>query len=132
MTTTQRADKRTTKSLEITPASTLKKPDAGTSTVGSAVTTMSMLPSAPWPAILLASIGAVGVIYAAVAPNVDENRRVFGIVFSILWCMMFAIIMWAFWCNKQENSAWWLFVLSLSLYLLFFILIIMFNIGQSL
>lgn len=82
----------------------------------------------PWPTIIISSVGVLGIIYAA-TPATDNNRRTLGIIMSILWPLAFALILLIFWNRGQEDTAWWMLLLSLSAFLIFYVVVIMFNAG---
>ena len=84
----------------------------------------------PWPTIIILVMGSIIVIYAAVGPGVDVNRRFFGIVLSALWSLMWSLILYVLWRNTLGREAWWLLLIPVSSLLLFFILIIIFNAGS--
>lgn len=95
------------------------------------ITTSYGLYDAPWPTIIISVIGAIIVIYIAVAPNVDENRRIFGIVLMTLWTIAWALILWVLWKEGHRASSWWLLLIPVIAMALFFIVIIILNIGSS-
>lgn len=85
----------------------------------------------PWPTIIISVLGAIVVIYTAVAPNVDENRRIFGIVLMTLWTIIWALILWVLWRECQREASWWLLLIPVIMMALFFILIIVIDVGSS-
>jgi len=87
--------------------------------------------SVPWPTIIISILGAVVVIYTAVAPNVDNNRRVFGVVLMLLWTIVWALILWVLWKDYHRPASWWLLLIPVIIMALFFILIIVMNVGAS-
>jgi hypothetical protein len=87
--------------------------------------------SAPWPSLIIAMLSAAAIIYTAVASGIDSDRRVFGIAFILLWAALWAIILWVLWYAAQQQTAWYLLLFSTALGLLFFLLIIVFNVGNS-
>jgi hypothetical protein len=108
----------------------------GTTGVVEKQTTVFVAPScqineAPWPTIIISVLGAIVVIYTAVAPNVDENRRVFGIVLMVLWTLIWALILWVLWKECHRSASWWLLLIPVIIMALFFILIIIMNVGSS-
>lgn len=85
----------------------------------------------PWPTIIISVLGAIVIIYTAVAPNVDENRRVFGVVFLLLWTLIWAILLWVLWRECHRSASWWLLLIPVIAMALFFVLIIVMNVGSS-
>lgn len=85
----------------------------------------------PWPTIIISILGAIVIIYTAVAPNVDENRRIFGVVFLLLWTLIWAILLWVLWRECHRSSSWWLLLIPVITMALFFVLIIIMNVGSS-
>ncbi len=82
---------------------------------------------APWQMIILAIVGSVFLIYTAVAPNINSNRRIFGIIMILLWTILFSIILWILWRDGLNNVAWLLSIVPISLLVLFFVMIIVLN-----
>ena len=89
-------------------------------------------PTVAWPAIILALIGGILVVYTAIAPGVDTNARIFGIVLLTLWTIMWALILWVLWRGCRRSISWWLLLIPLIVMGLFFVLIIIMNMGSSL
>ena len=85
----------------------------------------------PWPTIIISVLGAIIIIYTAVAPNVDNNRRIFGIVLIALWTAIWALILWVLWRECHRSASWWLLLIPVILMAIFFILIIILNVGSS-
>ena len=107
----------------VVPVTTIREPIV----VGSVCTVYE----APWPTIIISMLGAVVIIYAAVAPRVDHNRRLFGVVLMLLWTLIWAIILWVLWRECHHSAAWWLLLIPVIIMAIFFILIIIMNIGSS-
>ena len=84
-----------------------------------------------WPAIILALIGGVLVVYTAIAPGVNTNARIFGIILLTLWTIMWALILWVMWRDCHRSISWWLLFIPLTVMGLFFVLIIIMNMGMS-
>ena len=84
---------------------------------------------APWPTIIISVIGAIIIVYTAVAPNVNNDRRIFGIVLMTLWTIVWALILWVLWKECHRAATWWLLIVPVTIMALFFILIIIMNIG---
>ena len=85
----------------------------------------------PWPTIIISVLGAIVVMYTAIAPGVDENRRIFGVIITILWTVMWALILWVLWKDCHRSATWWLLLVPVALLAVFFILIIVANVGSS-
>lgn len=85
----------------------------------------------PWPTIIISVLGAIVVIYTAIAPNVDENRRVFGVILMLLWTAVWAIILWVLWRECHRSASWWLLLIPVILMAIFFVVIIILNLGSS-
>lgn len=85
----------------------------------------------PWPSIIIAVIGGVILMYTAVAPNVDINRRLFGIMMVLLWCTMWALVLWVLWKECHRPVTWWLLFIPVILVLIFFVLVILADVGAS-
>jgi hypothetical protein len=107
------------------------------------VTTVSPLPpqvkevgpacdrsAAPWPVIIVAIVGGVLVIYTAVAPGVSTDRRAFGAILLGLWTLAWALILWVIWRECHHPAAWWLLLVPIALMTLFFVLIIILDLGE--
>lgn len=76
------------------------------------------------PSVILSVIGLILVLYTAFAPNIETNRRVFGIVFTILWVMLFSLVAWGIWKN-DKSTAWFLIFVPLLYLILFFIVVVL-------
>ena len=85
--------------------------------------------TAPWPTIIISILGAVLIIYTAVAPNLDSNRRIFGVVLLILWTLIWALLLWVIWRECRQATSWWLLLIPVIAMILFFVLIIVLNLG---
>jgi hypothetical protein len=84
---------------------------------------------APWPTIIIAIVGVGLVIYTGVAPDIEPNLRVFGLVLMLLWTILWAILLWVLWHECHQVVAWWLLILPIAVMLIFFILIIILKFG---
>jgi hypothetical protein len=106
----------------------------GTDTTSDEITTSSTIvkskPRICWQALAILVFGAFIVIYAAVAPGVQTNRRVFSIVMMLLWAILWALILWITWKDSSNLVVWLLFLIPLSLMIVFFILVIVMNIDS--
>lgn len=123
----------TTRTVRIIPVETVP---VETKTVQVVTTKVNPGPSceissAPWPTIIISVIGAVIIIYAAVAPGVDQNRRLFGVIFTLLWTAIWALILWVLWRECHRSASWWILLIPVALIMLFFILVIILNVGGS-
>ena len=87
--------------------------------------------SVPWAMIILLILGAIIVMYTAIAPNITSERRIFGIVITILWVAIWTVILWVLWRNNSYESTWWALLIPITMLLLFFILIILLNLGTN-
>jgi len=85
--------------------------------------------SPPWPSIIIGILGAIVVIYTAVAPKVSTDRRLFGVVLMTLWTIVWALILWVLWKECHRSASWWLLLIAVIIMAIFFILIIIMNIG---
>lgn len=83
----------------------------------------------PWPTIIISVLGAIIVVYTAVAPNVNTDRRIFGIIMMTLWTIVWALILWVLWKECHRAVTWWLLLIPVAIMALFFIVIILMNIG---
>ena len=102
-----------------------------TNTVGPICQIYDPIDVSPWPTIIISVLGAIVIIYTAVAPNVDENRRIFGVVFILLWTLIWAILLWVLWREYHRSASWWLLLVPVIAMALFFVLIIVMNVGSS-
>jgi len=84
----------------------------------------------PWPTIIISVLGAIIIIYTAIAPNVNNDRRVFGFVLIMLWTIVWALILWVLWKECHKASSWWILLIPVSIMILFFVVIIILNIGS--
>lgn len=87
------------------------------------------LSATPWPVIIISMVGAIFTVYTAVAPNIDSNRRVFGVVLLILWTVIWALLLWVLWRECRQSTSWWLLLIPLTAMILFLVLIIILNLG---
>ena len=85
--------------------------------------------SIPWPTIIISILGAITVIYTAIAPGVNQHRRFFGALFLALWTIMWGIILWVIWKDYHQSRSWWLLLFSVIIMAFFFIFIIVMNLG---
>lgn len=83
----------------------------------------------PWPTIIVIIIGGTLVIYTAIGPNLNDNRRLFGVVLITLWTIVWALILWVLWKKCHKAPSWWLLLIPVGIMVLFFVLIIILNIG---
>jgi len=84
-----------------------------------------------WSSIVILILGAVVVIYSAVAPGVDQSRRIFGVVMMLLWSILWALILWVLWKNGKRDTSWILLIIPVTIMLIFFVFILIMNIGTS-
>jgi len=82
-----------------------------------------------WPSIIIIIIGIVLVIYAAVDPSIDNNRRVLGIILIVLWTALWALLLWVLWRNGRRVTAWWLLLIPSISIIVFFVLVLTMNLG---
>jgi hypothetical protein len=75
-------------------------------------------------------VGAGLTIYTAVAPGVSSERRAFGAILLLLWTLAWSLILWVIWKECHHPAAWWLVLVPLVLMILFFVLIIILDLGQ--
>jgi len=85
----------------------------------------------PWPTIIISVLGAMVVIYIAIAPNVNDDRRLFGVVLLALWTAVWALILWVLWKECHRSATWWLLLIPVIMMALFFVVIIILNIGAT-
>lgn len=85
----------------------------------------------PWPVIIVSVIGGGIVIYTAVAPGISSDRRTFGVILITLWTLVWALILWVMWKECHHPATWWLLLIPLVLEILFFILIILLDLGSG-
>ncbi|CAH6420581.1 Hypothetical protein HVR_LOCUS1228 [uncultured virus] len=107
-------------------ASTIK---VTTEATGPAIGPSCEIHAPPWPSIIIGILGAVVVIYTAVAPGVATDRRVFGIVIMALWTIVWALILWVLWKECHRAESWWLLLIPVIIMAIFFVLIIILNVG---
>ena len=113
-------------SYNIKPALPAPKSAAGpTATVGPSC----KVHEPPWPSIIIGVLGAIVVIYIAVAPGVATDRRLFGVIIMALWTIVWALILWVLWKECHRVASWWLLLIPIAIMAIFFILIIIMNIG---
>lgn len=86
---------------------------------------------APWPTVIVALVGVGLVIYTGVAPDIDSNVRIFGLVLLLLWTILWGILLWVLWHECHQTVAWWLLILPIAVMLIFFVLIIILKLGIS-
>ena len=85
----------------------------------------------PWPTIIVSVLGAIVVIYTAVAPQISTDRRILGIVMITLWTIVWALILWALWKEHHIEATWWLLIIPVAIMALFFVLIILMDLGSQ-
>lgn len=85
----------------------------------------------PWPIIIVAILGVGIVIYTGAAQNVIEGRRIFGVVLILLWTIMWCLILWGLWKYCYYRIMWWVSLVPVIMMVLFFILVIVLNIGSG-
>lgn len=108
-------------------------------TASAAVPTTSIQPlvpecdlrAVPWPTLIISLFGAVIIIYTAAAPDIDQSRRIFGAVFILLWTLLWAFLLWTLWRECHHEATWWLLLIPSIAMFLFFVLIIILNMGAS-
>lgn len=83
----------------------------------------------PWPSIIISIIGGIVVIYIAIAPGISSGRRIVGIVLMFLWALVWALILWVMWKDCHHAISWWLLLIPVVIMSLFFVLIILMNLG---
>jgi hypothetical protein len=72
-------------------------------------------PGTPWPAILLAALVVISVIYILVIPVMSFQRRLIVGVISLLWGLLWALIVWWAWRSCRPTTAWICFVVALAI-----------------
>lgn len=82
-----------------------------------------------WPSIVIAVIGAIMVVYTAVAPNIFDDRRILGVIFLSLWTAMWALILWVISMGCDMMAVWWILIIPVAVMILFFVVIIVMNVG---
>jgi hypothetical protein len=83
-----------------------------------------------WPSIIIILIGVILVMYVAIAPGVNSNNRVFGVVLLTLWTAMWSIILWVLWRECHQSIAWWLLLIPFIMMILFTVIIVIMNMGM--
>jgi len=86
--------------------------------------------SIPWPSILIIIIGFSLCIYTGIAPTINSDRRIFGVIIIFLWSILFSLICYVFWENRLYSTSWLISLIPLFILSLFFILIILLNLGS--
>lgn len=92
----------------------------------------SVVPKVSWQAILVLVLGAIIVIYSAVAPGVQDTRRVFSAVMMALWAALWALVLWLLWRDGKGTVAWLLTLVPVALMIVFFVFVILMNIDSQL
>lgn len=83
-----------------------------------------------WPSIVMIIIGLVLVIYALVDSSIDNDRRVLGIILILLWTALWALLLWVLWKNGRRQTAWWLLLIPSISIIIFFVLVLILNLGS--
>lgn len=83
----------------------------------------------PWPSIIMLILGLFIVVYTAIAPGVNNDRRVFGVILILLWTFLWALILFSLWNESLEAETWWLLIIPVSIMAIFFIIIIILDVG---
>lgn len=84
-----------------------------------------------WPPIILGIVGAIILIYTAVGPGIDTNRRYFGLILTFLWIAAWGLILWVLWRDCEHSTSWWLLIIPIALIFIFFMVVIVMNLGSS-
>lgn len=88
-------------------------------------------PKVCWQSIIVFILGAVIIIYAAAAPNVEETKRVFSIVMMLLWSILWGLVLWIFWRDGKLLTSWLVMIVPIVLMILFFVLAVILNIDPE-
>jgi len=89
-------------------------------------------PKVCWQSIIVLVFAAIIVIYAAVAPNVEDTKRVFSIIMMILWATLWAIVLWVIWKDGKSLSSWLMLIVPIALMIVFFVLVVILNVDAVL
>jgi hypothetical protein len=83
----------------------------------------------PWPTIIMILVGAALAIYAIIDGNISKTRRMFGFLMILLWAALWGIILQVLWNSGDQWMAWGMLIFSGTIIVLFFVLILVLNIG---
>lgn len=87
--------------------------------------------SMAWASIIVCVTGFIIVLYIAINPYIDFQRKFFGTILLTLWTILWGLILWRLWEDGYEAQCWWLLVVPITLIVLYFILIILLNVEAS-
>jgi hypothetical protein len=88
-------------------------------------------PTMAWPTLIVCGVGFVVVIYIAINPYIDFQRKFFGTILITLWTIVWGLILWRLWVESYEARCWWLLLIPVTLIILYFILIVILNVETS-
>ncbi len=85
----------------------------------------------PIPAIIMGLLGVGLLIYTIIETNINSNIRILGIGLTILWTLLWGLILWVLWRDQMVVLSWILLIVASLALLLFFILIIILKLGTK-
>jgi hypothetical protein len=85
----------------------------------------------PWASIIMSIFGSILLLCTALGVGIDTNVKIFGILMILLWTLTWSIILYLLWKDNFINSTWWMLVIGTSVLTLFYCLIVVFNVDNS-
>jgi len=85
----------------------------------------------PWASIIMSVYGVILLLCTAMGIGIDTNVKIFGILMIILWTSTWSIILYLLWKDNIINSTWWMLIIGTSVLTLFYYLIVVFNVDNS-
>jgi hypothetical protein len=85
----------------------------------------------PWASIIMSIFGIILLLCTALGAGIDTNVKIFGILMILLWTLTWSIILYLLWKDNFIKSTWWMLVIGTSVLTLFYYLIVVFNVDNS-
>ena len=67
----------------------------------------------PWPAIIMALIAIVALVFVGLIPRLSMTYRIIAIIMVLVWSILWIIVLWALWRYGQRTLAWILLLLPI-------------------
>lgn len=78
----------------------------------------------PWPVIIVGIVGIIILLYIAIGPYINSNKRMFGITLILLWTLIWCLLLWVLWNEEYYSMAWWMMIIPIFTIVIFFVLVI--------
>lgn len=67
----------------------------------------------PWPAVIMAIVGILALVFVGLLPRLSLTYRIIAIVLTLIWSIIWIIVLWILWRYSQRTVAWILLLLPI-------------------